>query len=119
MTQSQPTNLPDYFPDDLPLFTVGQLVRHCRYGYRGLVVDFDVRCRADNQWYRSNLTQPRRDQTWYHLLVHDSTINTYAAQENLVPDPTPMAIDHPLVEQFFDRFDLGRYVRNDNPWPEC
>ena len=104
--------------DDAPgRFAVGELVRHRRYGYRGVVVAADPRCRADEAWYRKNQTQPDRDQPWYHVLVDGSHHTTYAAESSLFPDPAPDPVHHPLVELFFDAFQSGHYVRNDRPWP--
>lgn len=109
--------IPDYFPDDLPRFEVGQIVVHRRYGYRGVVVDFDMACQASDAWYSNNRTQPSRDQPWYHVLVDESDVNTYVAQENLLPDEAPRPVRHPLVEHFFEAFDAPRYQRNDRTWP--
>jgi len=109
--------VPDYFPDELPLFKPGTLVRHRRYGYRGIVVDFDMSCHADEQWYYANPTHPDRDQPWYHILVHGSTINTYAAQENLIADANGGRIDHPLIDHFFEGIDTADYLRNGELWP--
>ena len=117
MDLPKPTDIPDYFPDDLPAYQIGQRVRHRRYGYRGVVVDFDVSCHADEAWYRSNATQPDVNQPWYHVLVHDSTGNTYVAEENLLPDAEQQDITHPLIAEFFDGLDRGVYIRNDAPWP--
>lgn len=100
-----------------PLFAIGQLVRHKRYRYRGVIVDFDMSCQADEAWYEKNQTQPPRDQPWYHVLVHDSTATTYAAQTSLAADDSEEPIRHPLVEHFFESFQNGRYVRNDRKWP--
>lgn len=97
-------------------YQVGQLVRHRRYGYRGVVVAFDSSCQADEQWYQGNRTQPSRDQPWYHVLVHGSDAITYAAESNLLPDESCDPVDHPCVELFFRDFDDGRYVRNQRPW---
>ena len=109
--------MPEAFPDDPPRFLIGQLVRHRRYGYRGVVVDFDVRCRADDDWYHRNQTQPRRDQPWYHVLVDGSPSMTYAAEDSLVPDGGGAPVAHPYLDHFFDGFDGARYERNDRPWP--
>lgn len=98
-------------------FQRGQLVRHKRYGYRGVVVGLDLECLADEQWYSSNKSQPDRSQPWYHVLVHDSDGVTYAAQENLQADTGNRPVEHPLIEQFFSEFADGRYIRNDRPWP--
>ena len=103
--------------DDSPSrFSPGQLVRHRRYGYRGVVVDLDLFCTAPDEWYQSNKTQPRRDQPWYHVLVHQSLTTTYAAESSLLPDPGGGEIVHPLLEHFFEGFQDGRYLRNDEPW---
>ncbi len=105
------------FPGPLPRFEPGQLVQHRRYGYRGVVVDFDLRCRAPESWYRKNRTQPERDQPWYHVLVDGSTLVTYAAETSLEPDATQQPVHHPLVPHLFDAFAEGLYERNGEPWP--
>lgn len=104
-------------PDAEPAFQPGQLVRHRRYGYRGVVVSTDGHCTADPGWYMKNKTQPDRDQPWYHVLVHESGTVTYAAESSLMDDPTGLPIEHPLIAAFFSDFDNGRYTRNDQPWP--
>ena len=97
-------------------FVPGELVRHRRYGYRGVVVAFDLECQADEGWYRANRTQPKRDQPWYHVLVDGAAHTTYAAEENLRADDSPLAIRHPLLELYFSDFEDGFYRRNDRPW---
>ena len=99
-----------------PKYQIGQLVRHVRYGYRGVVVELDLACAADDAWYRNNRTQPKREQPWYHVLVHDASNSTYAAETNLEADPSEEEINHPLIDRFFYRFENGFYVRNDQPW---
>lgn len=99
-------------------FAPGQLVRHRRYGYRGVVVAFDTKCHAPESWYQSNQTQPLRQQPWYHVLVDGRAMATYAAQENLQADQDALPIEHPMLELFFSEFVDGRYVRNDHPWPD-
>jgi len=106
-----------HLPDDPPHFRPGQLVRHRRYGYRGVVVDFDMSCQADKGWYQANKTQPLREQPWYHLLVHGTATTTYAAQSSLMFDTSREPIVHSLLEFFFTAFKNGAYVRNERPWP--
>ena len=105
------------FADTEPKFAPGELVRHKRYGYRGVVVAVDPRCLADHQWYTSNRTQPDQNQPWYHVLVDGGATTTYAAESNLEADVSGEPVDHPLVNEFFAAFDDGCYVRNDHPWP--
>ena len=101
-----------------PLFEPGQLVRHRRYNYRGVVVGFDSSCQAADEWYLSNRTQPERFQPWYHVLVDGSDQITYAAQSSLLADDSDDQITHPLLPHFFSEFKNGQYTRNDTPWPE-
>ena len=104
------------FAETQPLFEPGQIVRHRRYGYRGVIVSADPRCMADAQWYMSNRTQPDQNQPWYHVLVDGAATATYAAQSNLEVDHSGDPVDHPLVGEFFDGIVDGRYQRNDRPW---
>ena len=99
--------------DQNPLFAPGQLVRHRRYGYRGVVADFDMTCMAEETWYYANQTRPPRNQPWYHVLVDGSPTTTYAAQTNLEADESADPVAHPLVEVLFTSFQDGRYERSD------
>lgn len=99
-----------------PKFIQGELVIHRKYGYRGVVVDIDSHCKASDQWYQANQTQPSKDQPWYHVLVHQASHVTYAAQENLVPDKSAEPIQHPMINLFFSGFENGYHLRNEVPW---
>ena len=99
-----------------PDFEVGQLVQHRRYGYRGVIVEVDLECRAPQDWYQKNQTQPDRRQPWYHVLVDGGTNTTYAAQTSLLADGNFEPIDNPLVSMFFHNFEAGFYERNEVPW---
>ncbi len=98
-------------------FEPGDLVRHMRYGYRGVVVAFDPECKADLKWYLANRTQPDRDQPWYHVLVDGVGRVTYTAETSLESDDSTAPVRHPLVRLFFDGFEGNRHLRNDRPWP--
>jgi heat shock protein HspQ len=107
----------DDLPDAEPRFVSGAIVRHRRYGYRGVVVSADGHCKAAPKWYMSNKTQPDREQSWYHVLVHESNVVTYAAESSLTSDESEMPIEHPLVAVFFTGIESGSYIRNDTAWP--
>ena len=108
-------DLSDYQP---PKFAPGNLIRHVRYQYRGVVVAHDPKCLAEENWYLSNKTQPNKDQPWYHVLVHESGSITYPAESSLEFDESGEQIVHPLLNQFFSGFEEGQYKRNDIPWPD-
>ena len=105
-------------PDTDQLFEVGQMVKHKRYGYRAVIVSVDERCRASDDWYKSNRTQPERGQPWYHVLADGSDQVYYPAQTSLEADESSDEIDNPQVKKFFSAFEDGAYVRNITPWPE-
>lgn len=92
-------------------FEVGELVEHRRYGYRGAIAGRDPRCKASDEWYRSNQTQPEKSQPWYHVLVHGAQHSTYVAQSNLQVDEGGEQIVHPLARHVFEYFRAGKYVR--------
>lgn len=102
----------------LAVFKPGDLVRHRRYEYRGLVVDHDLGCRASEEWYRRNRSQPDTDQPWYHVLVHGSDAVTYAAQTSLQADDSEAEIEHSMLQRFFAGFEGGKYLRNERLWPK-
>ena len=111
-------NEPYSVPPDEAKFSPGEVVLHLRYGYRGLIVDIESTCQADDEWYKANQTQPDKNQPWYHVLVDGQHQVTYVAQNNLEPDTTGDPIVHPMLNLFFSGHDetTNRYLRNDVPW---
>ena len=103
-------------PDSPARFQIGDLVRHRRYGYRGVVAGFDLECRASEAWYASNRSQPERDQPWYHVLVDGAAHTTYAAETNLEVEYDPSPVHHPLLAAYFEDFRQGGYVPNGRPF---
>lgn len=92
-------------------FQRGELICHKLYGYRGVIIDYDLQCQASEKWYYSNKTQPSRNQPWYHVLVDQSGgLSTYVAQSNLEPDSSKAAIDHPRLSNYFSAFKDGFYL---------
>ena len=96
-------------------FSVGDLVHHKLFDYRGVIVDVDPQFQLTEEWYETVAqSRPPKDKPWYHVLVHRGSHQTYVAERNLEPDPSGEAIDHPLIGHYFARFGAGRYV-NDAP----
>lgn len=95
-------------------FSVGELVYHRRFNYRGVIVDVDHEFQASDEWYDAVAkSRPPKDKPWYHVLVHDSEHSTYVAEQNLAPDDLSQPVNHPMLEYFFSDFVHGRYVRVD------
>lgn len=92
-------------------FSVGDLVYHKLFEYRGVVVDVDPQFMLSEEWYDSVAqSRPPKDQPWYRVLVDNASHETYVAERNLEPDDSAEPIRHPMVERFFTGFSNGRYV---------
>ncbi|MEH6823527.1 MAG: heat shock protein HspQ [Motiliproteus sp.] len=95
-------------------FSIGELVHHRLFDYRGVIVDVDRNFQASEEWYEIVAkSRPPKNRPWYHVLVHESAHSTYVAEQNLEPDDSVAPINHPMLEHFFSKFDNGSYVRND------
>lgn len=91
-------------------FAIGQLITHSLYGYRGVIIDADPEFCLSDDWYeRMAKSRPPKHQPWYHVLVNNSSIQTYVSEYNLKADVSTHAIKHPLVDTFFQRFQQGQY----------
>ncbi|KAL9034881.1 MAG: hypothetical protein Q9180_005163 [Flavoplaca navasiana] len=66
-------------------FKVGQVFRHRRYTYQGVITGWDVECAAAESWM-SQMGVDRlsrgRHQSFYHVLVEDKSVR-YVAEENI------------------------------------
>ena len=103
---------------DKAKFETGEIIKHIRYGYRGVIVDYDNTCQAPEHWYHSNQTQPDRNQPWYHVLVDGNQQVTYVAESNLTDDQSGNPVVHGMLNLFFSGYDeqKNKYQRNDVPW---
>lgn len=91
-------------------FAIGQII-HVRGGdMRGVVVDVDGCFEAPAQLpEKIRSTLPNPEQPWYYVLVDGSEERIYVAEESVQLDADDSPVDHPGIEQFFRRFDAGRY----------
>lgn len=104
------------------LYPVGTLVRHRIKAFRGVIVGYDLHCRAPPDWIISNNVDglPHgQQQPFYHVLcdVRDQSSGEvlYVAQDNLVGMRAAAArrpIEHPLLEQYFIDYLEGSYIPN-------
>ena len=94
-------------------FSVGDVVQHKLFGYRGVIVDVDTHFRGTEAWYESVArSKPPKHCPWYHVLPHEAQHQTYVAERNLKPDHSRFPIEHPLVDRYFTGFSNGRYVND-------
>ena len=91
-------------------FSVGTVVTHRLFGYRGVIYDVDAVFQGSEEWYQQMaLTRPPRDAPWYRVLVHKADHETYVAERNLADDVNGDVIEHPRVDELFEAFVGGRY----------
>jgi heat shock protein HspQ len=94
--------------------SIGDLIYHKLFGYRGVIVDIDPYFQLTDEWYDSVASsRPPKNEPWYHVLVHQSLNSTYVAEQNLESDSTGEKIDHPMIELFFTELQDGRYISNE------
>ena len=95
-------------------FSVGDLIHHRLFNYRGVIVDVDRKFQGTEDWYNQVAkSRPPKNKPWYHVLVDESTHSTYVAEQNLEADESLEPINHPVLDRYFSKFDNGRYIRND------
>ena len=92
-------------------FSIGDIINHLRFDYRGVICDVDATFQGTEEWYNQMAkSKPPRDQPWYHVLVDQSASMTYVAERNLEADSSSTHIEHPLVDQYFSQFKNGKYI---------
>jgi heat shock protein HspQ len=98
-------------------YTIGQVVRHRVYPFRGVVFDIDPLFSNTEEWYESIPAEvrPHKDQPFYHLFAENAETEyvAYVSEQNLVPDDSGEPIRHAQVAEIFDRDDDGAYRRRD------
>ncbi len=98
-------------------FTIGDVVRHRMFDFRGVIFDIDPVFANTDEWYDAipEGIRPSKDQPFYHLLAEniESSYVAYVSQQNLVPDDSDEPIDHPAIPGLFTGFADGRYRLRD------
>ncbi|NIY71616.1 heat shock protein HspQ [Marivivens donghaensis] len=94
-------------------YQLGQIVRHRKHPFRGVVFDVDAMFSNSEEWYEAipEDARPSKDQPFYHLLAENSEsfYVAYVSEQNLIADYSGEPVSHPDVEEFFDTFEDGQY----------
>jgi heat shock protein HspQ len=94
-------------------FTIGEVVRHRLFDFRGVIFDVDPVFANSEEWYEAipEEVRPAKDQPFYHLLAEngETSYTAYVSQQNLLHDESGEPVDHPAVSGLFDAYDEGRY----------
>ncbi len=95
-------------------FSIGQVVRHRLFPFRGIIFDVDPQFANTEEWYQSIPAEvrPRKDQPFYHLLAENSETEyvAYVSEQNLVEDESDEPVRHPQILEMFDRRPDGHYA---------
>lgn len=95
-------------------FQIGQVVRHRRYPFRGVIFDVDPTFSNSEEWWLSipEEARPRKDQPFYHLFAENAETEyvAYVSEQNLLPDDSDEPIRHPQVAEVFGRKEDGIYL---------
>ncbi len=92
-------------------YTIGQVIHHRLFDYRGVVFDVDATFQGTEEWYEQMArSRPPKDEPWYHVMVHGAFHTTYVAEQNLKKDLTGLPIEHPMLTHFFEHFRNGQYI---------
>ncbi len=94
-------------------YNIGQIVRHRKHPFRGVVFDIDAEFANTEEWYDAipPEARPVKDQPFYHLLAeNDQTYYVaYVSEQNLVPDYSGEPVSHPDLPDLFGEFRDGHY----------
>ena len=75
-----------------------------------MVFDIDPFFQGSDEWYEQVAkSRPQKKKPWYHVLVHNAEHTTYVAEQNLDLEEHPQAIQHPLINSLFAKFDGSQY----------
>jgi heat shock protein HspQ len=95
-------------------FSIGDVVRHRFFPFRGVIFDVDPVFANTEEWYQAipQEVRPSKNQPFYHLLAENeaTTYEAYVSEQNLLPDESGEPCHHPLIEAFFEQRRDGRYV---------
>jgi heat shock protein HspQ len=94
-------------------FTIGQVVRHRLFPFRGVIFDIDPTFDNTEEWWQSipEEVRPRKDQPFYHLLAENAETEyvAYVSEQNLLPDMSGDPLRHPQVSEIFEQDNDGAY----------
>jgi heat shock protein HspQ len=95
-------------------FHIGQVVKHRRFAFRGVIFDVDPVFSNTEEWWQAIPAEnrPSKDQPFYHLYAEnaDTDYIAYFSEQNLVPDEAGGPVRHPQVRDMFQRLPDGNYT---------
>ena len=100
-------------------FQIGDVVRHRKYDFRGVIFDIDPEFNNTEEWYQAipEDVRPRKEQPFYHLLAENNETQyvAYVSEQNLVRDLSGEPVGHPQVADLFEMTKHVQYVFRSGP----
>ncbi|XP_065444148.1 uncharacterized protein LOC112061358 isoform X1 [Chrysemys picta bellii] len=106
-------------------FNVGQVIIHRRFGYSGVIVGWDVKARAPEEWLQHKYPpekQGLRDTPHYRILINQA--NSFSKSTAYIPEEditiimglevVSFFIHNPDLTTYFSRYDGSKYIMQ--PW---
>jgi heat shock protein HspQ len=94
-------------------FGIGQVVRHRKYPFRGLIYDVDPVFANTEEWWLSipEDVRPSKEQPFYHLLAENTETEyiAYVSEQNLLADESGEPLRHPQIDEIFVKTEAGNY----------
>ena len=91
-------------------FTIGQIIHHKLFDYRGVIFDIDFRFQGSDEWYEKIArSKPPKEKPWYRVLVDNAAYQTYVAERNLEISTVSGPIFNPEIEYYFSGIEDGIY----------
>lgn len=98
-------------------FSIGQVVRHRLFPFRGVIFDVDPEFANSEEWYEAipKDVRPNKDQPFYHLLAENAETEyiAYVSEQNLLEDQSGEPVRHPQLRELFEKTADGRYSPRD------
>ncbi|NWX68174.1 FBX21 protein, partial [Alca torda] len=101
-------------------FSVGQVIVHKRFGYSGVIVGWDVKAKAPEEWLQHKYPpakQDLKDTPHYRILINKA--NGYGKSTAYIPEEEitiimGLEVHHPDMKAYFSGYDGSKYIMQ--PW---
>ena len=94
-------------------FSLGQIVKHRKYPFRGVIFDIDPTFSNTEEWWLSipEDVRPTKEQPFYHLFAENAETEyvAYVSEQNLLPDESGKPVRYPQISEMFERTREGGY----------
>ena len=94
-------------------FSIGQIVRHRIFPFRGVIFDVDPVFNNTEEWWLAipEEVRPSKDQPFYHIFAENDETEyiAYVSEQNLLPDTSGKPLRHPQIAEVLEPTGDGSY----------